>query len=39
VANRSRRSALGTAGRAAAERLFNRKRLADTLVPIYESLA
>jgi glycosyltransferase involved in cell wall biosynthesis len=32
------RSSLGKAGRAAALRLFERKRLSDTLIPIYEGL-
>ncbi|HKY23465.1 MAG TPA: glycosyltransferase family 4 protein [Vicinamibacterales bacterium] len=32
------RASLGAAGRDGAVRLFGRKRLADTLVPIYESL-
>ena len=35
----ARRAALGAAGRQAAVRLFNRTRLRDALVPVYESLA
>ena len=38
VADSALRTSLGAAGRAAAVRLFGRGRLADTLVPIYESL-
>jgi glycosyltransferase involved in cell wall biosynthesis len=37
--NPSLRATLGAAGRATALRLFSRTRLADALVPIYESLA
>ncbi len=33
------RGALSKAGRAAAEDLFSRKRLVDTLIPVYESVA
>lgn len=33
------RATLGAAGRVAAERLFSRRHLVDTLVPLYESLA
>jgi glycosyltransferase involved in cell wall biosynthesis len=33
------RSSLATAGRAAAVRLFSRRRLSDSLVPVYEALA
>jgi glycosyltransferase involved in cell wall biosynthesis len=38
VGDRELRESLGEAGRAAALRLFSRRRLSDTLVPIYESL-
>jgi hypothetical protein len=31
------RGALSKAGRAAAEQLFSRKRLAEALIPVYES--
>jgi glycosyltransferase involved in cell wall biosynthesis len=33
------RGALSKAGRAAAEQLFSRKRLAEALIPVYESLS
>jgi glycosyltransferase involved in cell wall biosynthesis len=33
------RASLGAAGRQAAIRLFNRQRLTDTLIPIYESIS
>jgi glycosyltransferase involved in cell wall biosynthesis len=39
IADPAQRRALGTAGRDAAERLFNRDRLANSLVTIYEALA
>jgi glycosyltransferase involved in cell wall biosynthesis len=35
----ARRASLGAAGREAALRLFSRRRLSETLVPLYESLA
>lgn len=38
IGNRTLRESLGVAGRAAAARLFSRRRLSDTLIPIYESL-
>jgi glycosyltransferase involved in cell wall biosynthesis len=39
VADPARRQSLGAAGREAAQRLFSRRRLADSLVAIYEALA
>ena len=33
------RASLAAGGREAAVRLFSRKRLSDTLIPIYETLA
>jgi glycosyltransferase involved in cell wall biosynthesis len=38
AASPARRATLGRAGRAAAEHLFSRARMADVLVPFYESL-
>jgi glycosyltransferase involved in cell wall biosynthesis len=39
IGNPSLRTSLGQSGRAAAVRLFDRRRLTETLVPIYETLA
>jgi glycosyltransferase involved in cell wall biosynthesis len=39
IGNPALRASLGHAGRASAVRLFDRRRLSETLVPIYEALA
>jgi glycosyltransferase involved in cell wall biosynthesis len=39
IGNPALRASLGQAGRAAAVRLFDRRRLSETLVPLYETLA
>jgi glycosyltransferase involved in cell wall biosynthesis len=39
LADAARRASLGAAGRQTAERLFSRRRLCDTLIPVYEALA